>query len=142
MDILDCSTEEKSRTGVKMPLKKPGTDEILSHEMEGYDEPREMFLTLLGLDAGDTQRALEKIRARADRKKDGFAHTSSDEELERERVADSKIFASLTVDGLVFMGGEWIKVDAKNAYSIYYRVRAFRNQALSFMLNESNFTKG
>lgn len=142
MDILDCSTEEKSRAGVKMLLRKPGTEEIMSHEMEGHDEPCEMFLTLLGLDAGDTQRALEKIRARADRKKDGFAHTSSDEELERERVADSKIFASLTVDGLVFMGGEWIRVDAKNAYNIYYKVRAFRNQALSFMLNESNFTKG
>lgn len=140
MDILDCSIEEKSKSGVDMPLKKPGTDEVLCHQAEGDKEPRDMFLTLLGPESGDTVRALEKLKARLDRKKDN--HTSSNDEIERDRIADSKLLASLTVGGLVFMAGKWVKVTTGNAYDVYYAVRPFRNQALGFALDESNFTKG
>ena len=138
MDILDCSIEEKSKKGVGMPLKHPGTDEVLTHQTKGDKAPREMFLTLLGPESPEVKRALAKIANRAKRKKDN--HVPSNDEVEQERTSDSKLLAGLTVGGLVFMGGKWIDVTPDNAFEVYYAVQPFRGQALTFLLDAGNFT--
>lgn len=140
MDILACSISEKSNTGVDMPLYKPGTKDVLTHKDKGDKVPREMYLTLLGPDSPQVMRALAQARNRAQR--DNGNHSPSDEKIEADRVSDSKLLASLTVGGLVFMGGKWVDVDSSNAFEIYYQVKPFRGQALQFVLDEGNFIQG
>ncbi len=140
MDIVDCSTEAKAKEGVRMPLHKPGTNEVLTHQAKGDKEPREMYLQLLGPEAETTRRVLAKIRNRSSRQKEG--HIPSNDEIESERVFDSKQLAEITPGGLVFMAGKWLDVTRENAYEVYYTVKPFRNQALMYALDDANFTKG
>ncbi len=140
MDILDCATREKSLAGVNMPLLKPGTKQVLTHKAKGDKAPREMYLTLLGPESPTVQRALAQARHRSSQ--EGENHSPSDSQLENDVVADCKLLASLTVGGLVFMGGKWVDVDSSNAFDIYYAVKPFRGQALQFCLNEGNFING
>ncbi len=139
MDVRNCSIAEKSKTGVKMPLLEPGSQNVLSHGEDG-EEPVEMYLVLLGPESPVVTRALAQARNRASR--DQKNHTPSDEQIKKEAVSDSKLLAGLTVGGLVFMDDAWLEITAENAYDLYYDIRPFRGQALSFILNEANFTKG
>lgn len=139
MDLLNCSTEERSREGAKMLLKVPGTDDVLTHQAKGDKEPREMYLVLLGPDSPKTQRELARIRYRMSKQE--AKNDKSDDELERDRVSDSKFYAALTVGGLVFFDGKWVDV-SDNAYDIYYKVAPIRGQALKFITAEANFIKG
>lgn len=139
MDVLSLSTKENSSKGVRMPLRHPETGDVLEHKAKGDDAPREMFLVLLGPDAGPTRREAAKFAQRSRRRKPD--HVPSDDELEADVVAEAKALAQLTVGGLVFMRGEWVEITKDNAFDLYYTVDAFRTQASGFCFDRANFTK-
>lgn len=140
MDILNCSTAEKSREGVNMPLLMPGTEDVLTHPRGKDNTPTEMYLTLLGPESERTRRALAQMQHRMSKK--SKSHTPSDADIEADNHSDCKLLASLTVGGLVFMGGKWVDVNTENAYDIYKAVMPFRAQAITFALDVGNFMKG
>ena len=140
MDILDQEISELSNSGARMPLYDASRAFVMTHEKEGQKEPHEMYLMMLGPENPKYQQEMAKTRNRANKKKDD--HIPSDEEVERERVHDSKMLAKLTVGGEVFMGGEWVDITSENAYEMYYNVSIIRAQALTFMMKPENFVKG
>lgn len=140
MDVLDCKTDKKSRDGVDMPLWIPGSKQVLTHKADEDDQPREMFLTLLGPESEHTRRAMASAQNRASRRKEN--HTESDDEIEATNWADSKMMAKLTVGGLVFWDGEWVEIDSSNAAKLYFEVPPFRTQAFAFVLDPGNYIQG
>ena len=141
MDILNCSTADRSAEGVKMTLKHPSTGDVLTHQ-EGDDPSvlKEMYLVILGPESKKVRKALSQINARLNKKND--RHTPSDEEIDNEAITDCKLLASITVGGEVFMGGKWVSIDEKNAFDMYYQVMPFRGQVSNFAFDMGNFTKG
>lgn len=143
MDILNCSTAEKSVEGVRMPLYKPGTKQVLTHTgFKGAKDktPTEMFLTVLGPESQELRRALLAIQNRIAERPDDYEPTQDD--IQAEALADSKVLAQMVVGGQVFMGGKWLKVDGENAVDVFLAVASFRTQAIQFASNAGNFIKG
>ena len=140
VDLATRSTAENSRKGVKMPICDFDSKEPLTHQGPKDKEPREMYLTLLGPESENLRRALAKIQQRAESTKDN--HSPSNDQIESELRADSKMLANLTVGGLVFFNDEWVDVNSENAADLYYGLLLLRTQALKFMLAPGNFTKG
>lgn len=141
-DIFEQSITEKSMSGVRMPLCFANSDEVITHQAKDDPQPREMYLVLLGPESPQVKRAVAKLQHRMDRKKKN--HIPSDEEVERERQADSKLLAELTVGGLIYgkkVGG-WLDITPENAYDLYYEALPVRSQALTFIFDTANFTKG
>ena len=140
VDLTTLSTAEKSREGVRMPVCDFDSNIPLTHQTPEDEEPREMYLTILGPESENVRRALAQIQNRSQNKKDN--HSPSNDEIQAELLADSKMLASLTVGGLVFFDGKWVDVDKDNAVTLYQGLLLLRTQALKFMLTAGNFTRG
>jgi len=140
VDLATRSTAEKSRTGVEMPVCDFDSTEQLTHQAEGDEKPRGMFLKLLGPESEDMRRALAQIQNRAKKNKDN--HTPSDEQQALDLDRDCKTLAGLTVGGLVFYKDKWWEVNKDNAVELYSNLLLLRQQATEFMLNPGNYTKG
>lgn len=140
MDILEQKISELSNSGARMPLYDASRSFVMAHEKEGHKEPYEMYLMLLGPESPKLQQEIAKTRNRGAKQKDN--HIPSDDEVERERVHDSKMLAQITVGGEVYMGGNWMDITKENAYEVYYNVSIIRAQAMSFIMKPENFVKG
>jgi len=140
MDLLDYSTTEKSLSGARMAIMRPGTDDPARHKAKGDKEEREMFLLLLGPESPEFKRGVRQAQNREAKRKSSY--TPSDEDIEGDRRADCKWLASLTVGGLAFLDGKWLEPDRESAFDLYYRVAPVRGQALTYVMDQVNFTKG
>lgn len=129
----------KASEGAVMHFKKTN-GEIFDHQAEGDKEPRQMFVKIKGLDDDEAVAELQRINASA--KRDDKSKTKQDVDAERKRTA--RFLAKITVDGLVFFRGNWIKMNGKAdpnvVFDVYNTVSPLRAQALMFISESANFT--
>jgi len=143
--FADFDSSEKSVNGARMPLVNPRTGQTIMAQAEDDKEPRENYLMLKGTESPDTRRALQQLQNHEQSK---GSKTISNEDFELEIKQVCTALAKLTVGGEVFGKAEgakdmaWVKIDQKNAYSLYIKSQAFRNQAMVFILNPGNFIEG
>lgn len=136
-DVLDFSTAKKSNEGAVMNFNHPATGEPLTHQTKEDKAPRGLHLVLLGPESPEAQRVFLQLQNRAKRK--GENHVPSDDEIETNRVADSKAIARLVVGGLLFTGGKWVEVTKDNAGDFLFEIGPLRSQAVSFVIDSGNY---
>ena len=129
----------KAGEGSIMYLKK-SNDEIAEHKAEGDKEPRQMFVKLKGLDDDDVVAELQRITA-ANKPND---KNKTKQDVENERKRSARFLAKITVDGLVFFRGAWVKMNGKAdpqvVFDVYNTVGPLRTQAFTFISEVANFT--
>lgn len=136
-DVLDFDISETSTVGVKMPFKHPKHGEPMTHQTDEDDAPRELHLIMKGPEDPEHSRVTKQIQNRIRRR--GEHYVPSNDDVESDRVADSKAIARLVVGGLLFSGGKWVDITKDNAGDFLYKVGPLRNQASTFVMNEGNF---
>ena len=123
MDLANYDTSKKSAEGAEMPIKlKDGT--LCEHDGKPF------FLKLLGQDSEEFEQAgLSAMRA--------FEKLPEAEKTESKR--ERMTIAAITVGGLFFLDGKWLKVTPDNAESLYERFRWVQRDATRFALEDANF---
>ena len=136
-DILNYGTSARSVEGVKMVFRDPDTDMPVTYRGPDDTEDREIHLVLQGPEAPEFARVFEQIQSRNAKRQAGDVR--SDDQIERDRIADSKAIARLVVGGLIWTEGAWLDLDSKNSGDFLYKVGPLRQQAVNFVTKPGNF---
>ena len=146
MDLFsDFDSSEKSRTGARMELVNPRTDQVIVSQGEADKEPRANYLMVKGTDSPDTRRAFMQLQNRENGKDN---KTISNDDFDAEVKSVCKALAKLTVGGEVFgkvegaTESDWVEMNEDNAYSLYIKASTFRDQAMKFILDKGNYIRG
>lgn len=131
MDLKELKVRED---GARLYLVHPVTGEYLTY---GEEEENQMYLVLLSHDSKEyakKQRQIHDARTREAQKNRNFKLTA--ERLEQDA---NELLASITIDGVLFVNGEEVKINSKNAEEYYNEYRWIKEQVDTFVHDRSNF---